>query len=224
MPISIRIWAILFVITTCSIAVLFWFYLNIQASMHIKAQHASVRLPDALPTKISIGNHLQTHAQGKLDTEIKINRGLDLPLQGKYRANLQFAVVVPVSVNVDYKTTIKVDQIMSLETSTNLIYQNKLLPTFPLKMDVPIRLDLPFQLKQNYRIPIRILFDGPVFLGFDESLHLQVKHDFKPQLEMNDPMTMRKITTFHATMRNIERNTKANLEMHMQLPLKQIHP
>ncbi len=33
-------------------------------------------------------------------------------------------------------------------------------------------------------------------------------------------MTMRKIATFNATMYNAERNTKANLDMNMDLPIK----
>jgi hypothetical protein len=37
-------------------------------------------------------------------------------------------------------------------------------------------------------------------------------------------MTMRKIATFNATMYNAERNTKANLDMNMDLPIKNVHP
>lgn len=56
---------------------------------------------------------------------------------------------------------LKVDELMPIETSTDLIYQNKLLPKFPLKLNVPVKLDIPFELKRTYTIPVKIVFDGP---------------------------------------------------------------
>lgn len=224
MFISARHWIIFFVILTLSIAALFWLYLNVQASMYVQAHNASIQLSDTLPTQISVGNYLQTQTKGTLDTEINLDRKLDLPLNGKYLANLQFNAEVPISVDIDYKTMIQVNQIMPLDTNTDLIYQKKFLPQFPLNIDVPIKLDVPFHLKRTYQIPIQIQFDGLVYLDFNESVHLHVQHQFKPQFEMNDPMTMKKIASFNATMHNLERNTTADLDMQMTLPLRQIHP
>lgn len=209
---------------TCLIALLFWLYLNVQASMQVAAQRADIELPHSLPTRIHVGNYLQTQSVGTLGTKIEINRLLALPLQGKYLANLQFAVEVPVSVDLDYKTVIRIDQMMLLKASTDLVVKNTMLPKFPLNMDIPIRLDVPFHLKKTYRIPIKILFDGPVYLAFDETIQLHVLHQFAPKLNINDAMTMRRIASFRATMYNAERNTQANLNMNMQLPLRNIHP
>ncbi len=226
MPMSkmLRYSLISFMTLTILIAALFWLYLNIQASMYVSAQNASVRLSDQLPTKIAVGNYLQTHAKGQLDTIIDIDRQIELPLQGKYLANLQFVVEVPVNVAVDYQTYIEVDQVMPLEADTSLIYKTKFLPKFPLKLDIPIKLSVPFHLKRNYQIPIQIRFNGPVYMQFNEKLQLDVKHQFKPTIELNDAMTMRKIADFNATLKNIERDTEANLDMKMDLGLNQIHP
>ncbi|MFX7216615.1 hypothetical protein ABTI43_18980, partial [Acinetobacter baumannii] len=81
---------------------------------------------------------------------------LSLPLKGKYLAQLAFGVETPVSVSVDYLTTIKIDEQMPVESTTDLIYQNQLLPKFPLKMNIPIRLDVPFRLNRTYQVPIKI--------------------------------------------------------------------
>lgn len=224
MRIHLKTWLLIFSILTIGIAVLVWVYLNIQASMHVRAQNASIQLSESLPTKISVGNYLQAHAKGSLDTDIRVNQNLHLPVKGRYLANLQFTVEVPVVVNVDYKTIIQIDELMPLEANTDLIYQKKLLPKFPLKMDVPIKLDVPFHLKQQYKIPIKILFDGPVYLALDDTVNLNIKHQFKPKLNLNDPITMQKIANFDATLRNIERQTRADLEMQMNMPLKNIHP
>lgn len=192
--------------------------------MYVSAQNSSIRLSDELPTKISVGNYLNTHAKGKLDTTIDIDRKIDVPLRGKYLADLQFAVEVPILVDVDYHTMLHVDQIMPLEADTSLIYKSKLLPKFPLKLDVPIKLAVPFHLKKQYQIPINIMFDGSVYMQFDEQVHLDVKHRFNPSMHMNDDMTMEKIAEFNATMRNIERKTKADINMKMDLSMNQIHP
>ena len=206
------------------VGALFWLYLNIQASMQVSASKAQIQLSDSLPTKIQVSNYLETQSVGTLDTQLKIDQKINLPLIGKYLANLEFEVEVPVSVSVDYQTEVLIDENMPLETTTDLIYQNKLLPKFPLALDIPIKLAVPFHLKQDYQIPIKIMFNGLVYFEFDEQVRLHVLHQFAPQLNLKDPMTMRKIASFNATMYNTERSTTANLEMNMTLPVKDIHP
>ncbi|EOH6182258.1 hypothetical protein JIN30_003179, partial [Acinetobacter baumannii] len=136
-------------------AILFWFYLNIQASVVVSAHESDIRLPESLETKIHVGNNLQVQSIGKLDTSIDIDRQISVPLKGRYLADLEFEVETPITVSVDYATTLKVDQVMPLETTTDLIYKNKLLPRFPLKLNIPIKLDIPFQLKRSYTIPVK---------------------------------------------------------------------
>ena len=213
-----------FVCVVILVGALFWLYLNIQASMQVSASEAQIQLSDSLPTKIQVGNYLETQSVGTLDTQLKIDQKINLPLTGKYLANLEFEVEVPVSVSVDYQTEVLIDENMPLETTTDLIYQNKLLPKFPLTLDIPIKLAVPFHLKQDYQIPIKIMFNGLVYLEFDEQVRLHVLHHFAAQLNLNDSMTMRKIASFNATMYNTERTTTANLKMNMTLPVKNIHP
>ena len=221
---SVKRAIILFLSIVVLVAFLFWLYLNIQASVAVSSHHAQIHLPESLPTKIHVGNYLQAHSSGRLDTTIDVNRHLDVPLRGKYLADLSFEVETPITVDIDYSTMLKVDETMPLETTTDLIYQNKLLPKFPLKLDIPIQLAIPFQLKRRYTLPVKIMFSGPVYFEFNEPLGLHVQHQFKPTLNINDPMTMRKIATFKATMYNEVQNTQANLEMKMNLPLKNVKP
>ncbi|MDM1020004.1 hypothetical protein QSV37_06740 [Acinetobacter sp. VNK23] len=213
-----------FVILTTLVAILFWFYLNIQASLIVSAQQVDIRLPQSLATKIQVGDHLQVKSEGKLNTTLDINRTLQLPLTGKYLADLSFEVETPITVDINYETLLKVDEVMPIETSTDLIYQNKLLPKFPLKLNVPVKLDIPFQLKRRYTVPVKIVFDGPVYFAFDESVNLPVKHQFKPSFYMNDAINMNNISSFNATMFNSIQQTKANLDMQMDLPLRNVHP
>lgn len=213
-----------FVILTTLVAILFWLYLNIQASLIVSAQQADIRLPQSLATKIQVGDHLRIKSEGKLNTTLDINRTLQLPLTGKYLADLSFEVETPITVDINYETLLKVDEVMPIETSTDLIYQNKLLPKFPLKLNVPVKLDIPFQLKRSYTVPVKIVFDGPVYFAFDESVNLPVKHQFKPSFYMNDAINMNNISSFNATMFNSIQQTKANLDMQMDLPLRNVHP
>ena len=119
---------------------------------------------------------------------------------------------------------IRIDQLMPVETTTDLIYQNRLLPQFPLKLNIPVKLDVPFHLKREYTIPVKIQFDGPVYFEFNEPVGLHVVHHFAPQLNLNDPMKMERIASFNATMYNAVRKTSANLELNMHLPVRNIHP
>ncbi|MDB9694256.1 hypothetical protein OPU39_07235, partial [Acinetobacter nosocomialis] len=195
---SIKSMLISFFLIMVLTAILFWLYLNIQASVVVSAHESDIRLPESLETKIHVGNNLQVQSIGKLDTSIDINRQISVPLKGRYLADLAFEVETPITVSVDYATTLKVDQVMPLETTTDLIYQNKLLPRFPLKLNIPINLDIPFQLKRSYTIPVKIAFNGPVYFEFDESVNLPIKHQFNPSLKINDAMEMGNISSFNA--------------------------
>lgn len=224
MPKTLKSLLISFVIVTTLVAILFWFYLNIQASLIVSAQQADIRLPESLGTKIHVGDHLRVKSEGQLNTVLNIDRALKLPLKGKYLADLSFEVETPITVDINYETTLKVDEVVPIETSTDLIYQNKLLPKFPLSLNIPVKLDIPFQLKRTYTVPVKIVFDGPVYFAFDESVDLPVRHQFKPSFYMNDAINMGKISSFDAIMYNSVQQTKANLDMQMELPLKNVRP
>ena len=206
------------------VAVLFWLYLNVQASLQVSAHNAEIQLSDSLPTQIHVGNYLETQAIGRLDTELNIDRQLNLPLEGRYLADLSFVVETPISVDIDYDTVVKINTVMPLDTSTDLVYQSKLLPKFPIKVDIPVSLEVPFKLKRTYQLPIKIMFSGTVIFEFNEMLNLYVKHKFKPVLNINDPITMKKIAKFNATMYNDKRQSLADLDLQIDLPIKNIHP
>ena len=53
-----------FVCVVILVGVLFWLYLNIQASMQVSASEAQIQLSDSLPTKIQVGNYLETQSVG----------------------------------------------------------------------------------------------------------------------------------------------------------------
>lgn len=221
---SVRRMLLYFVILVVLIAILFWLYLNLQASMYVRAEKAKILLSDHFETKIHVGNYLQAHAKGKLNTQIDMDQRLDLPLKGRYPANLKFVAEAPVRVNIDYQTVIQINTTMPLETTTDLVYQKKYLPRFPLKVDIPIKLDVPFHLKRSYTVPIKIMFDGKTYFVFDEVLNVPIKHTLRPIMSLDDEITMTKMADFSATMKNIERESTANMDMKMDLPFKSVHP
>lgn len=221
---SMRRLILLFIVLVLLIATGFWLYLNLQASMYVTAHKANIELSDRFETKIHVGNHLQTNAKGNLDTLINMDQRLDLPLKGKYPANLQFVVETPVKVDIDYQTAIKIETTIPLAATTDLVYQKKYLPRFPLMVDIPINLEVPFHLKRSYVVPIKIMFDGKTYFVFNDVLNVPVKHQLTPKMGINDPMTMKRIADFHATMQNVERNSTANLDMKIDLPFKNVHP
>ena len=221
---SLRNLLIAFVAVVILVAITMWLYLNVQASMQVSAKNAQIQLADQLPTTIDVGNHLQVQAQGGLKTELKIDRKFALLLQGKYLANLSFATTTPIKVDIDYATNIDISTVMPLNATTDLIYQNKLLPTFPIQVDIPVKLSVPFKLKRSYQLPINIQFNGPVDMAFDETLNVDVNHTLTPMLNINDPMTMQNIARFSATMHNTQKQSRADLDLNIDLLVKNIRP
>lgn len=221
---SVRRMLLYFVILVVLIAILFWLYLNLQASMYIRAEKAKILLADRFETKIHVGNYLETHAKGKLNTQINMDQRLDLPLKGRYPADLKFVAETPVTVNIDYQTVIHINTTMPLEATTDLVYQKKYLPRFPLKVDIPIKLDVPFHLKRSYTVPIKIMFDGRTYFVFNDVLNVPIKHTLRPTMGLDDAMTMKRMADFSATMQNVGRESTANMDMKMDLPFKSVHP
>lgn len=67
-----------------------------------------------------------------------------MPLKGKYLSELACVVKTPVTVDINYTTNLEIDEIMKLESSTDLVYENKLLPEFPLNLDILVKMSVPF--------------------------------------------------------------------------------
>lgn len=225
LEIKLSPWRILmlFILVTLGVTLFFWLYLNIQANMHVKAHNANIQLPKQLDVKIAVSNALKAQAIGEVETEIDMNQTIPLALKGRYLADLKFQVKTPISVDLDYKTDIHIQTVMPLETTTDLIYQSKLLPKLPLKIDVPINLTVPFHLKKTYQLPIEVQFSGPVDLVFNEEMNLDIQHVFNPRLALNDDIEMYNISNFDAVMENISRNTQADINMTLDVPLRAIH-
>ncbi|EET81381.1 hypothetical protein ACE5JW_00305 [Acinetobacter radioresistens] len=220
---SLKVWLASFILVSSLIALVFWLYLNVQASLQVSSTQTDITLPHSLGTRIHVGEYLTAQTIGRISSSIDLDHHLVLPLDGKYLADLKFNVTTPVSVQIKYSTMLKINQVMPVETTTDLIYKNKLLPKFPLKLDVPVNIDVPFELNRTYELPIQIAFNGPVYFEFNQQpINVHVKHQLKPSLELNDPINIPKIANFEATMYNVERNTKANLDMKMLLPLSYI--
>lgn len=220
---SLKSWILSFLVLVGLIAVLFWVYLNIQASLMVSAHKTDIQLPKSLATRIHVNNQVHSHPVGQLNTQLLIDRQMNLPLKGKYLADLKFVVETPITVNVDYSTKIAVNEVMPVETTTDLIYKSRFLPKFPLKLDIPVNLEIPFELKRSYTIPVTIYFDGPVYFEFDEQLHLPIQHKFDLSFPVDDQLQM-SIAPFDATLINSVRETQANLDMKMQIPLSNIRP
>ena len=83
-------------------------------------------------------------------------------------------------------------------------------------------MSVPFNLKRQYTVPLNIYFDGVVYYEFDEQLNLLIMHQFKNQLNIDDPITLSKIAQFNATMYNEVRDTQADLRMNLDIPLQNI--
>ena len=74
----------------------------------------------------------------------------------------------------------------------------------------------------NYTVLLKIYFDGVVYYESDEQLKLPIKHQFKNQLNIYDPITLSKIARFNATMYNVVRDTQADLNINLDIPFRNI--
>ena len=74
----------------------------------------------------------------------------------------------------------------------------------------------------NYTVLLKIYFDGEVYYESDEQLKLPIKHQFKNQLNIDDPITLSKIARFNATMYNVVRDTQADLNINLDIPFRNI--
>ncbi|KAF7276648.1 hypothetical protein GWI33_009992 [Rhynchophorus ferrugineus] len=194
------------------------------AQFTTKTSHVELGLPKSLATSIELKQQINAHSTGRLSTDIAVDHTIHPMLKGKYPAQLAFKTVVPVKVRIQYNTFVLVDDVLSLDSTTDLVYQKKYLPKLPIKLDLPLKLKVPFKLDQEFDLMVAIDFNDHVIFDFNELLNVHVKHHFRPVLDIDDDISLNTVSAVEAQLINRKQDTNAQLKATVDIPLRNISP
>lgn len=167
-------------------------YAHLALSLSLKDQVGTLRLPPQLDVQAEATRSMLIDLNGMIDATVPIDQELTVPLTGTYDVLADSHSRVPVDFVINYKGNVPIRGVAYAEGSTDLIVKSKFLPSFPLR----IRLPLDFEAPVNLSVPVKTVLDvhykGPVKVTFNQQvasrLNTVVKTRFKVDRQLDTPI------------------------------------
>lgn len=166
----------------------FVLYTRIVIGIGLQDQKALLHLPETLIVQTRAEEEAAIALQGRVAVDVPFKHdALPLPLKGTYKANLSLDTMVPLRMTIEYEDVIAIDTTVVIEGDTKLI--SKWLPRMPLEGRLPLKLDLPVSLKVPVDTQIRFVYDGPVTVGFNQTIHPTVDTTLRTAINLNEEIS-----------------------------------
>lgn len=166
----------------------FMLYTRIVIGIGLQDQHALLHLPETLIVQTRAEEEAAITLQGRVEVDVPFKHdALPLPLKGTYKANLALDTMVPLRMNIEYNDVIPIETTVAIEGDTKLI--SKWLPRIPLEGELPLKLDVPVSLKVPVDTRIRFVYDGPVQVGFNQTIRPPVDTTLRTAINLNEEIS-----------------------------------
>ena len=97
---------------------------------------------------------------------------------------------------IEYQDVISIDTTVAIEGDTKLIAD--WLPRIPLEGELPLKLDVPVSLKVPVDTRIRFVYDGPVQVGFDQTIRPPVDTTLHTAINLDEEISAPITNVFEA--------------------------
>ena len=148
----------------------FVLYTRIVIGIGLQDQRALLHLPETLIVQTRAEEEAAITLRGRVEVDVPFKHdALPLPLKGTYKANLALDTMVPLRMTIEYEDVIPIETTVAIEGDTKLI--SEWLPRMPIEGELPLKLEVPVSLKVPVDTQIRFVYDGPVQVGFNQTIH-----------------------------------------------------
>lgn len=143
--------------------------------LQLKDQPGAITLPPEFEATARVTNVLDIVMRGTIKARVPFRQRLDLPLEGRYRTEVELDTVVPVKFEVTYEGTIPVDTIADIEARANFNFQDvKGFRNMNIKAKLPMKMNLPVKLTAPVDTGLRFAYKGPMVMGLNQTLRADV--------------------------------------------------
>jgi hypothetical protein len=175
----------------------FVLYTRIVIGIGLQDQHALLHLPEALIVQTRAEEEAAITLRGRVEVDVPFkHEALPLPLKGTYKANLALDTMVPLRMNIEYEDVIPIETTVAIKGDTKLI--SKWLPRMPIEGELPLKLDVPVSLKVPVDTRIRFVYDGPVQVGFDQTIYPPVDTTLHTAIDLDKEVSAPITNVFEA--------------------------
>ncbi len=175
----------------------FVLYTRIVIGIGLHDQHALLHLPEALIVQTRAEEEAAITLRGRVEVDVPFkHEALPLPLKGTYKANLALDTMVPLRMNIEYEDVIPIETTVAIKGDTKLI--SKWLPRMPIEGELPLKLDVPVSLKVPVDTRIRFVYDGPVQVGFDQTIYPPVDTTLHTAIDLDKEVSAPITNVFEA--------------------------
>ncbi|MEE2602120.1 MAG: hypothetical protein VX595_03560 [Pseudomonadota bacterium] len=175
----------------------FVLYSRIVIGVGLQEQFALLKLPESLIVQTRAEEDAAITLQGRVEVDVPFkHQALPLPLRGTYKANLALDTMVPLRMTIEYQDVISIDTTVAIEGDTKLIAD--WLPRIPLEGELPLKLDVPVSLKVPVDTRIRFVYDGPVQVGFDQTIRPPVDTTLHTAINLDEEISAPITNVFEA--------------------------
>ena len=210
-----------FVLVSLIIAIGVWVFLNITAQLTTGYSKVKLDMPDELSTLTTTHGGQVSQMSGSMNTAIPLDAPVQTALRGRFPVDLKFRTDIPMTIRVDLDTQIPIQQILTVNTTTELIFESNLIPDIPLTMDIPVDFDVPFSIHEDFDVVADVSYDSDkTFYEFDESFSVPVNQTIDPVIAIDDPIRIVSLEPMQAKLYDIERKLPTSMDIEVQIPLK----
>lgn len=175
----------------------FVLYTRIVIGIGLQDQHALLHLPEALIVQTRAEEEAAITLRGRVEVDVPFKHdALPLPLKGTYKANLALDTMVPLRMTIEYEDVIPIETTVAIKGDTKLI--SKWLPRMPIEGELPLKLDVPVSLKVPVDTRIRFVYDGPVQVGFNQTIYPPVDTTLHTAIDLDKEVSAPITNVFEA--------------------------
>lgn len=137
-------------------------------------QSARIRFPPQIQASAVATRALAIRLNGVINARVPFHQRLQVPLHGRYRADVALDTQVPLHLLIRYRGRVPIHAVAQVSGTTDLVFHSALLPKFPLKFQVPLDFQQPVSLSVPVDTMFHFVYRGPVNVTFNQTLDVPV--------------------------------------------------
>ena len=168
----------------------YYLFTNLYLGLSLNKQPGSVYLPIEFDATASITNNMDIIMDGVIEAQVPFKQTLNLPLQGRYKADVEIDAPVPVKFDVVYDGTIPVDTIADITARANFNFQDvKTYRELEFQAKLPMKMALPVKLTAPVDTTIDFKYKGPLVMGLNQTIQADVDTTLDTRLAVNQTVS-----------------------------------
>lgn len=153
-------------------------YAHLALSLSLKEQAGVLKLPSRLDVVAEATRPVKIELKGNINATVPIDQDIMVPLTGTYDVLADSRSRVPVDFIIKYSGIVPIRGEAFIEGSTDLIVNSRFLPSFPLRIKLPLDFEAPVSMSVPVKTVLDVHYQGPVKVAFNQNVTSRLKTEF----------------------------------------------